>query len=269
MSTRLDPHVPFYYQVKQELLEQLAEGRWPPGTRFPTELELTRRYGVSRPTIRQALTELVQEGYLTRHRGRGTFVAPPAIVDNAQVFTTLDELGDREAATETRLVRCEEAKAPALVARDLSLEPGETVYAVTSQRLLSGQCVALRTSWVPTRLAPGLDARIRAADVGSDVYAVLQDAYALLAVGAEQTFRATAASQADAAELHLRRGGPVLVWEGVIFAAHGVRMARVRTVFRGDRFAFAIRQGQAWPQHEVPERTVGVGILDTIDGRIW
>ena len=71
----LDRHtpVPLYYQLKQMILAQIKDGTLQTGDMLPTELELCQRYGVSRQTIRQALGELVFEGYLHRHKGRGTF----------------------------------------------------------------------------------------------------------------------------------------------------------------------------------------------------
>ena len=56
---------------------RIRAGEWAPGDRLPPERELCRDLGVSRATLRQALGELEQRGLVTRHQGRGTFVAPP------------------------------------------------------------------------------------------------------------------------------------------------------------------------------------------------
>lgn len=266
---RLDSRVPYYYQIKEELLHLIAEGRFPPGSRFPSEQALTREYDLSRPTIRQALGELVQEGYLVRQQGRGTFVSEPLIVDNAQVFTTLDELHFRASVHHTRLIRCDVVIPSPAAVHDLDLGPEERVYEVTTERSNDREKLAVRTSQVPERLAPDLPAHLSAMSTGTDVYSVLHQVYHLSPVGAAQTFRAVPASGSDADRLAIRRGLPVMLWEGLIYAPHGLKMARVRTVFRGDRFSFAIRQGRHWTGSPMPDNTVGVGILDTIDGRIW
>ncbi len=68
-------HLPLHFQLRQVLLARLEGGEWKPGDLIPTEHELQAKYGLSRTTVRQTLSELVFEGRLVRYRGRGTFVA--------------------------------------------------------------------------------------------------------------------------------------------------------------------------------------------------
>jgi DNA-binding LacI/PurR family transcriptional regulator len=70
-------HQPKYEQIKQSLIAELRSGRWTAGSEFPSEAQLLKRYKVSRPTLIRSLQEMVREGYLHRHQGRGTFVANP------------------------------------------------------------------------------------------------------------------------------------------------------------------------------------------------
>jgi multiple sugar transport system substrate-binding protein len=68
--------VPPYFQLKTMLLDAIAAGEYAPGDRLPTELELCRRYSLSRTPVTRALTELADEGIVLRRRRRGTFVNP-------------------------------------------------------------------------------------------------------------------------------------------------------------------------------------------------
>ncbi len=63
-----------YVQIYSILIEKIESGEWPPGTQIPTEDELCRIYDVSKVTVREAIQELVREGYLKRQQGKGTFV---------------------------------------------------------------------------------------------------------------------------------------------------------------------------------------------------
>ncbi len=69
---------PRYEQLKREILERIASGEWGGGLRLPSEFELVKQYGMSRMTIHRALRELSVEGVLSRRKGIGTFVLPPA-----------------------------------------------------------------------------------------------------------------------------------------------------------------------------------------------
>ncbi len=71
--------VPLYYQLKAQLLELLKEGVFQPGDKLPTEAEFCELLDISRPTVRQAFLELINEGYITRMKAKGTFVAKPKI----------------------------------------------------------------------------------------------------------------------------------------------------------------------------------------------
>src|SRR4249919_1830431 len=66
--------VPLYYQLAQSIENAIANGTLAPGDRLENELSLTTRLGLSRPTARQAIQELVKKGLLVRKRGVGTQV---------------------------------------------------------------------------------------------------------------------------------------------------------------------------------------------------
>ncbi len=85
----IDKHspVPIYYQIKQLIKRQIEEGTLPPGEKLPTEQMLCDLYGVSRAPVRQALLELVLEGYIYRRAGLGTFVAEPQREERSAVTT--------------------------------------------------------------------------------------------------------------------------------------------------------------------------------------
>ena len=74
-----DIPVPLYYQLKLQILADIKEGRLHVGDMLPPECELCKEMGISRPTVRQAMGELVAEGHLTRCKGKGTFVSAPSV----------------------------------------------------------------------------------------------------------------------------------------------------------------------------------------------
>src|SRR5918996_1613232 len=81
MSSQFSPQpaLALHHQVKEDLLLKLRSGIWQPGREIPPEPALCAHYRVSRGTLRRAIGDLVNEGYLERFRGRGTFVSPPKL----------------------------------------------------------------------------------------------------------------------------------------------------------------------------------------------
>ena len=71
--------VPLYFQIKEIILSEILSGNLQTGDLIPTEVEFSQMYKVSRSTVRQAILELVNEGYLCRLKSKGTFVSKPKI----------------------------------------------------------------------------------------------------------------------------------------------------------------------------------------------
>jgi len=93
-SLKLDKKipVPLYYQLKNLVLDMIKDGSLKEGDLLPPESELCAALDVSRPTVRQAFSELVSEGYLNRYKGRGTFVSKPKL--NARFLSKLETFND-------------------------------------------------------------------------------------------------------------------------------------------------------------------------------
>lgn len=70
---------PLYQQIKEDIKSEIQKGRYQPNDQIPPEPELSREYSVSRITVRRAIEELCNEGYLIKRQGRGTFVSSSRI----------------------------------------------------------------------------------------------------------------------------------------------------------------------------------------------
>lgn len=85
------PVMPLYRRLMDYLLEEIDAGRLQPGQQIPLERELSERFRMSRMTVRHALNELVNEGMLFRHQGKGTFVGRPRIRQKLRGLSSFTE----------------------------------------------------------------------------------------------------------------------------------------------------------------------------------
>ncbi|KKI90868.1 GntR family transcriptional regulator [Bacillus sp. SA1-12] len=76
---RQDDKVPLYVQLKESIRSSILNGQLKYGEKIPTEIELSESHKISRITVRKAILELVEEGYLIKKQGKGTFVSKPKI----------------------------------------------------------------------------------------------------------------------------------------------------------------------------------------------
>ena len=83
--------LPRYYQLKEIMRERVQSDEWKPGDLIPSERELSEKYGISRMTARQAITDLVNEGLFYREQGKGTFVSQRKITQQLIRLTGFTE----------------------------------------------------------------------------------------------------------------------------------------------------------------------------------
>jgi GntR family transcriptional regulator len=149
--------VPLHYQVYGHLAALLRAAHWAPGEALPGEPELCRHYSVSRGTLRHALQELVREGLIERHQGRGSFARAPkregAIAGSYRRFRAEGPPLDPGC----RLLGVRRAPAPASIAQILSMRRGAPAWRLERLRTLQGEPAAIQLSWLPAALCPELD----------------------------------------------------------------------------------------------------------------
>jgi DNA-binding GntR family transcriptional regulator len=146
--------VPLYHQVATSIEEHIQSGVLAPGDFLENEVSLAARLGISRPTARQALQELVDKGRLVRKRGVGTRVTPERIrrtVELTSLQSDLERSGRRPA---TRVLAYETVEADAELADALDVEPGAPVVRVERLRLADDEPLAVLTNYLPLASAP-------------------------------------------------------------------------------------------------------------------
>jgi len=103
--------VPLYYQVAQQIEYAINEGRLSPGDRLDNEISLAEQFGLSRPTMRRAIQELVDKGLLVRKRGVGTQVVHGQVTRPVELTSLFDDLANHH-QTPTTVVLVQPSSAP-------------------------------------------------------------------------------------------------------------------------------------------------------------
>jgi GntR family transcriptional regulator len=133
-------------------------GRWRPDERLPSEQELGERFQVSKITVRQALTDLAQSGYIRREQGRGTFVARRKFDEGPRELTSFTEEMRRHALVATSRVLAQfEAEADARVTNALRLSAKSPVLILKRLRLAGAEPLSVQIAHIPAALVPGLN----------------------------------------------------------------------------------------------------------------
>ncbi|WP_226782816.1 phosphonate metabolism transcriptional regulator PhnF [Oceaniglobus trochenteri] len=229
---------PIWQAIADALRSDLAEGRYSPGDRLPTEADLADRFGVNRHTVRHGLSALVEEGLVRTRRGAGAFVtAAPTdypIGTRVRFHENLIAAGRRP---DKRVLQVEVRSATTGEAKALQIAPCDPVCAYHGLSLSDGQPIAVFESLFPLARLAGI------AQALSETSSVTE---ALRVVGISDYTRASTrltavrATATHALHLQLPEGDPLLRSTGVNVDGSGLPVEYGRTWFAGDRVTLTL-----------------------------
>ncbi len=230
--------VPLRLQLRDALQRQIIDGSYRPGESFPTEREIAEHFRVSRTTIREALVDLVQDGFLVRQQGKGTFVARAKDAFDATHLSSFSEdMRKRGLTAGSRLLGVRDE----VPAGDVAAHFGPEVVRVRRidrLRFADGEPIALQRSWLPL---PRFDFPPESIE-NESLYAVLEERHGVFVASADEVISAEVASASEAELLSVESGAPLLCVLRFAYSQTGEAIECVRIRYRADRYTFSVHQ---------------------------
>ena len=231
--------IPLYYQLKEVLRQQIRAGHLAPHTAIPSEPELVARYQVSRATVRQALTELVNEGLLYRLHGKGTFVCEPRIQQTLSELNSLtQDIRRRGKRPGGILLVSELVRGSESVRKRLGLADEEQVIRLERLRTADDLPIAHEIDYLPHPRASSIYKRAKEVADGS-LYSLMASE-GLTPYLAEQTLQADTASGREAELLHMQTSEPGLRLTCTTFDSTGSPIVYSESFYPGGRYDFQV-----------------------------
>ncbi|WP_066068065.1 phosphonate metabolism transcriptional regulator PhnF [Neobacillus soli] len=230
--------IPLYYQLEEHIKELIEKGDLTPGDALPAEREYAEKYQISRMTVRQAFTHLVNEGYLHRLQGKGTFIAERKIEQPLQWVTSFTEdMKARGLEPGSQLIHFEIIPAASQIAEQLAIQENEPVYEIKRIRLADGVPMALETNYISANLIQGLTEQI----VNQSLYAHIEEQLNFRIDRASQVIESAISSQVEAKYLKINKGAPVMLIQQNTYLQNGTPVEFVKSAYRADRYKFMIQ----------------------------
>ncbi|MGI6670954.1 MAG: GntR family transcriptional regulator [Christensenellales bacterium] len=161
MSLQHSSPLALYFQLKESIIANILNNTWPPDSKIPSENELCSMYGVSRVTVRRALDELVQDGYIVKLQGKGTFVKRKALDQRLSKFYSFsEELKKRNLHEVASILSFEVLVAEDRIQKHLRLSEDKRVFRIKRIRSMADEPYALESSFIPYSLASQLTAEM-------------------------------------------------------------------------------------------------------------
>ena len=227
--------IPLYYQLASRIEAAILDGRIPAGARIDNEVGLGERLGISRPTVRRAIQDLVDKGLLVRRRGIGTQVVHGEVSRKVELTSLFDDLASTGRKPSTRVLACEPASATAAVAEKLGVAVGSPTLHVRRLRLADDVPLAVLENYLPAEFV----------DIDSDelaefgLYQVLGARGVTIRV-ARQRIGARSATTDEAQLLDLDRHSAVLTMDRVAFDSNGLAVEFGHHCYRPDLYSFDV-----------------------------
>ncbi|SDE92845.1 GntR family transcriptional regulator [Fontibacillus panacisegetis] len=229
---------PLYIRLKKAILSAITNGLFSDGEKIPTEIELSERYKVSRITVRKAIEELAQEGFLIKRQGKGTFVTYSKIdrkIEHVIGFTAACEangLASRSVVTHKEII-----EATAKLEQDLQLGKGEKVIYIQRKRYAGDTPIMLENNYYPhSRFAFLLDEPLQ-----GSLYDLLRGKYGIDPnQPGETTLEIVLADEQKALLLETDIGKPLFYLRTVIRDQNGWPVHVGKQYMIGDKYQFTL-----------------------------
>ena len=231
--------LPYYSQLKALLIEEIESERWEPEQQLPSEADLCEHFGVSRTVVRQAINSLVQQGFLYREKGKGTFVAKPKIAES--LFQNLtgfyEDMLERGLKPVTKVLEQTKCGASRKVARQLGLSEKDPVIEIKRLRFVNNKPLVLVTTYLPYDICPYL---LEEDLSNKSLYRLLEDKYDIKIVYGHRTLEAVSADEYVADLLAVKVGAPLMLLNSVSYLGDGRPIEYFHALHRGDLSKFAV-----------------------------
>ncbi len=241
-NTFVSKRVPLYYQLENLLREKIVSGKVAVGDRLPTESELIEQYGVSRITVRQALTTLAEEGLIERRQGRGTFVAERRtgkrpFEGQTHLTGSLDEVIAMGLMTPVKVIEINQVEADSHEAECLGIKAGDPIYRIKRLRLREGKPYSYIVNCVPAEI--GAQLTLEELSTGT-LLELLERKCKVRLKEAKQQITAALADPYVAGLLDVRIGSALLSIERTVYTDTGRQVEYVHVLYRTDLYSYTV-----------------------------
>lgn len=226
--------IPLHDQLASLLREQLVRRELVPNDRLPSERDLCQQYGISRITVRQALSDLAQEGLVYSSAGKGTYVAEPAFQEDLQPLSSFtQDLERRGMGATSRVLEAGILQADSHWAGIFFIPCGTELVRLHRLRMASNLPIAIQLTHLPHHLCPGLlqyDFSTRS------LYEVLRDEYKLRLARSDTILEATLAVPWEAELLGFSQPAALMVSTQTTYLDSGSVIEVTRSAFNSERY---------------------------------
>ncbi|TYQ18261.1 UNVERIFIED_CONTAM: GntR family transcriptional regulator [Acetivibrio alkalicellulosi] len=230
-------NIPLYFQLKNLIIDKIESGIYPPDSKIPSEQEYCELYGISRPTVRQAISELTSNGYLYKEKGKGTFVLKPKTSIDTKKYTGFtDSILDNEITEEREILSidtiesddCNNIKDIFNFSGNMRVNFAKICFRTKHEN----EVFSLNTSYIPLSLFPDI---INDINKKKASYDILRGKYPLVPIKSKSSLEVIFTNPGEAQYLMVQPGHALMKITNIIFSKSGQVVEYVESKYRSDK----------------------------------
>ena len=230
-----DSPIPLYKQVRKLILDDIKSLE--PFSRIGSERDYSKKFDVSRITVRNAFHKLVQEGYLIRIVGKGTYVSKDS--ESSEFSQTISFTEDMKRYkyynTHSKIIKFEIINAKQELTNKLEINTGDKVYRLHRLRYINNIPMAIQDSFTVYDLCPTLDKY----DFSHEsLYRVFKEFFNFKLAYSNNTLEARISNKSEEQMFSLNKQIPVFILTQTIFIESGKPIEYVKSIYRCDKYKF-------------------------------
>ena len=228
--------VPLYIQLKNIIKEEIASGILKPNERLLSEAELSKKYDISRITVRNAVSDLVDENLLVKKQGKGTFVSEKKIVRNIVPVMSFSEIclvSGLEPGS--KVISSSEIAASERDREVFDFNQSDTVISIVRVRTADSIPVILEKETYPNQYA-----FLLTEDLSGSIYSLLRKKYRVNFAHSKKSIEISFATEEQSRLLNILKGYPMIYISGVVMDSVGKPIHRTEQHIVGDKFKFLL-----------------------------
>lgn len=228
--------IPLYCQLMEILIHEI-QTHMKEEDQLPSEREICEKYNVSRATVRQAMQEMEQEGYIYRSHGKGTFVAPQKVnQDLLRFYSFTEEMKKLGKEPSSKVLKFEVTDSDKKVSRKLAVKENSKVYKILRLRLADDKPMMIETTYLPYDRFPGMT---REELEKTAMYDVFTQRFSANITSAKEVFQSVTTNLEEAKYLQVSKEVPSLKIERYTFENDRIIEYTI-SIARGDKFEYCI-----------------------------
>lgn len=230
---------PMYVQIQERLLALIHSGKLRPGDSLPSEEQLSRTFGVSRMTSRQALQTLRHQGFASRSKGQGTFVSQPRVEkDITHLCGFSAEMRALGLEPGSRVLKSGIVPADPENAAVFEVAVKAPVFHLQRLRLADGIPLAIEQIFLPAQRFPGIE-KLDFATLS--LYETMRERYRVRLGRVDEILEARSPDKKEAKLLNLDPCASLLVISRTLWTIEGAAVETAHSIYRGDRYRAVLR----------------------------